>query len=385
MPIDKTRQKQTQTLIAEAKSLLTTIQYTPEPIKTSSLLLMILNGIPLFNNLLKRLNSTTAGISKIVKKNGDAPISLVNATKVTPFIGLALNVMDFIQIPLIYFAAFALKEPSPISLSNNIQWLYSSILLALCLISLLIPVTAPLIAIVTASLGVLSSVFMFTKLYHEYAEDKKAFKIVLEKINTSPAGKLQRCILELENAYNNPNRDITLIDKLIIKLEDLKQRCNQEIKEIKTLYEEASLLEEKLNVEMDIIDQCIGIALSSLALAGTVVLLFFPPAGLIILLSAACAGTVYVASRMIASHLSTVQTQPVVSKDQNSTATLQQPDQLVQSSTKTLLNKFKLEKHNTPLKNKLQKNDSVPVTEKKAPPDAKQSSANNEHKQDFKP
>ena len=176
MPIDNEQLENARDMVAEARALQSA--FTPEPTTDDALVLVILNGIPLFNSLLKKLQATTSGISKLIKKTGDAPMTVFDALNVNPFVGISLNIIDFIQIPLLYLAAFALGKKAPITLSNNGRWLYAAVLLALCLTAFLLPVTAPFIA-VCCCMNTKKTSGSSKKLWKKLAQDLLAgFKIV---------------------------------------------------------------------------------------------------------------------------------------------------------------------------------------------------------------
>ena len=288
-----------QALIAETQLLSKALIPPPEPIARHAITLMILNGIPGFNNLLKRLNSTASIVHSITKKTGRMPMPGLDAAKVTPVIGVALNILDFIQVPLLYLAALALGEKLPITLTNNARWVYAATLLALTLTAIFIPVTAPFITVSAATLGVLAAISTLGNLFYEYYEDKKELKTVMEKINAGPTGQLKARLSELEIASNTPDTDAAKINELMIDVERLNRDCAKNKEDIKALYKTANMLEERLKIEREVVDNCIGITLASLALAGTVVALFFPPTGLIILLTATVAGSAYIAARLL--------------------------------------------------------------------------------------
>ena len=375
MPIDDDRLNKAQVLLTEAQALQAMFVPAPKPMTKDVLLLIILNEIPLFNRLLNRLNTTTAWISKLIKKTGDASTTVLNAAKVSPFVGIALNIVDFIQIPLIYLAAFALGEKAPISLSNNARWLYAGVLLALCLAAFFIPVAAPFIAIASASLGFLAGVFTLGKLLHEYNADKNSLKKIKEQINTGSAGQLDSKVVQLNNARNNPETNIELMDQLIIDIERLNKECDKQKEDIKTLYEKAYLLEEKLNLEVDVMDNCIGIALSSSAVVGTVLSLFFPPIGLIILLTTSIAGAAYITGRIIYNHSPALQKEPVVTVNlENDTPDLPRKP-AAKGSTHHLLKKFSLGKKDVPSTGSPEKSQSISKTERKPTPEEKQNNS----------
>ncbi len=303
MPDDFEPIEKADILMAEVHSLQTKVRHTPERAAENDLLLIILNGIPLFNNILRRINGTTSAISKLVKKTGDAPTAVLNSGKASPFIGIALNILDFIQIPLIYLASFALGRKPPITLSNNARWFYAAVLLTLCLVAFAIPPIAPFLAIASAVIGFGASAFILGKLLSGYYQDKQNFKALTEKINNSPFAELQVLNAKLEIVCKEDSQNHDLINTLIDDISALKNHCSASIETIKAMNQEAHILEIKLSIESDLLDSCVGILLSSAAIAGTVVTLFFPPIGLLLLSATTLAGTAYVISRFVTSYL----------------------------------------------------------------------------------
>ena len=315
MPDDFEPIEKADVLMAEVRSLQTKVRHTPEPADEDDVLLIILNEIPLFNRVLRRINGTTSAISKLVKKTGDAPTAILNTGIASPIIGIALNVLDFIQIPLIYLASFALGRKPPITLSNNARWLYAAVLLTLCLVAFTIPAIAPFISIASAVIGFGASAFILSKLLSEYYKDKQDFKALTEKINNSSFADLQALNSKLEIVCKEDSQNHDLINALIDDISALKNHCAASIETIKALNQEAHLIEQKLNIESDLLDSCVGILLSSAAIAGTVVTLFFPPVGLLLLCATTLAGAAYVVSRFVASYLTELKCQSILKKD----------------------------------------------------------------------
>lgn len=298
MPLGDEQTQKAQSLLNEALLFNKTVVHVEEPLENDGLVLIVLNQIPLLNALMKRLNSASSAVSDLIKKNGIATDAVLNINKVNPFVGIALNLIDFLQIPLIYLSAYMLGQKSPITLTNNARWLYATVLLALCVIGVLLPVTAPFVAISSAGLGCFAGIFILTKLWQGYAKDKQSYIQLHEKIDNSPYGNLVLLCSEMKNALDNPLANRLKIESLSLELESSIQQCKVRQHEIQEWLKQINFLEQKMNIESEVLDNSIGIILALTAVAGTVVSLFFPPIGLIILLTAASTGAAYVVTRL---------------------------------------------------------------------------------------
>ena len=258
-----------------------------------SLDLLILSSIPFANRLLKRIFSTASSVCKIIKKTGNAPVPVLKTIKVSPFVGIAFNILDFLQVPFLYLATFAMGQKPPFTLANNARWLFAAILLTLCLVAFFIPITAPIITIVSASLAFLMSAYTLSKLFNQYHIDKKSFEDIKIKIKTGVTAELLASISCLETACQAPEKNKPLIKHLTHQIELLKKQCMSQKEEIKQLYQDAYTLEAKVKIENDMIDNLITLALGALAVTGAVVSFFLPPIGFIMLTTTTLACTAY--------------------------------------------------------------------------------------------
>lgn len=354
-------------LIKQAHAFQIELIPSDDLIDDDALILVILNDMPFFNSLLKRLSSTSSAISKLLKKTGDSPNYVLNAVNVSPFIAISLNVLDFIQIPLLYLTAFALGKKPPITLSNNARWLYAGVLLSLCLSAFMIPSAAPFIAIVSAVLGFAASTFTLGKLLHGYHQDKKELENIMHEINNGPNAQMLKCIAELETACKTPDIDSATIQQLITKIERLQKDCDAQKDILKTQHKEVLILQEKLRIESSFLDGCMGMVLSSLAVSGTLVSLFFPPAGLIILITATLAGTAYVIARLTIPYFMAFSDESRIQEPNKHSPSDASQKPSHTDSTSLLFKRFGLTEENTPSQCH-EKECTTPLVEKKEPP-----------------
>jgi hypothetical protein len=360
MSNDDTQLQKARTLIHKTHTLQLTFINASKPIPRDKLTYLILLEIPLFYNLLQRINTGTSSLGTWIRNTHHVSAPVMTAARVTPFVGIIFQVLDFTQIPLLYLTSWALREKPPVTLRNNIRWLYATAIFALFLAALAIPGAAPVIAICSASLAVLGTMTALGHLFREYYKDKNKLEGIIEKIHEGSAGRIQKYTLELEIACRSPIKNNTLIDKLISKIELLHKECEKDAEDIKTLYQKASVLEKKLKIETDVVDNSMKIALASLALASSVVALFFPVAALGIMIVAASAGTVYALTRLVSPHFLSPKTNPY-----NKPVPLQKQTGTMETSTEKLFHKFHVQNKNI-APNRPQVKNSNPVIEKKS-------------------
>ena len=287
-------------LIADIKKM--EFSYTPEPTPNDTLLLLILYRIPFFYALVKRMNTTSSAIIRLAMLAGQPSDAVLKAAKITPIVSFALNIIDFLEVPLIYIAAYSLNEKLPaMTLSTLGKWLYSSILLTLYTIALINPIALPIITLTASLLVFVTSVATLGKIYYYHDQNKNELKDVIEEINKSPVTQLHQCALELEKACRDQND--SLIIELMNKIEILKNDCEQKKEGIKALYQKKYMLEESIKIESTVMDNCVSMVLSSLTLTGAVVSLFFPPIGLGILIGVSLAGSTYAITQFTAPYV----------------------------------------------------------------------------------
>lgn len=252
----------------------------PDSDTEDNLLLAVLSNVPFFNKMFKELRSTTAAIT-ILTNTADKQSNML---KVSPVLGLVLNAIDFIQIPFVYAASLILGKKPPITYLNNSKWLYAAVMLALCITAFALPGAAPAIAIVMASLALTAGLITLGRVFYQYKLDKKA-------LADNPVTKMEQLMLELKTESEHKN--VAEIEKIIEKIVALDAECEKKPGGIKALYREKLTLEAKIKIEDKVLDASVGIILSSLAIAGTVILLIFPPVGLTILAAVTIVGCAF--------------------------------------------------------------------------------------------
>ncbi|KTC75327.1 coiled-coil protein [Legionella birminghamensis] len=276
----------------------------PEPPNKKALLLALLKRIPLLSGFLHSIDGAGNALSKLAMAQGNFSSAVQNASRGFQIGGAVLAGIDFVRIPLIYLAAYMLGEKLPFSLSKNARLIYSAVLLGIAITAVAFPPVAPIMAMTAAVLGLGLSLVTLGKHLHSIYQAKKELKsinlaIKLEETNLENLQE-QATIFErqLTAAIQSDNQEeashlSTQIDKLSEDFEKLKQAMHN-------LQNRRISREDKLKRlgGMGITDKLVGIAVSSLALAGIVLSLFFPPAGLALIAASAVAGGLYVLGRV---------------------------------------------------------------------------------------
>lgn len=212
------------------------------------------------------------------------------------FGGLAMSIADFFRIPLIYLTAFLLKKKVPFNLNNNARWLYASVLLALTITSIVVPVIAPIIAFVSAGVGLFASVFLLSKLLYIRHHLKKECNALQREINRTE----QRLLTIQDNAkileeLLGQAREEQAIIEISMQIVLLKEEHHVEEKKMMELYVHFVKKEkhlEPLNGDR-LLFRGISLGVAALSIIGLVTALFAPPLGAAILIGAAVIGGIY--------------------------------------------------------------------------------------------
>lgn len=280
------------------------VQITPVPPEQKKFILrLLINKIPLLSGFLQSLGSSGTATTALIKSLGNTSQALQGASAGFQYAGLGVAAVNFVRIPLIYFFALIAGDPPPFTLSNNARWAYSALLLGLTLTAILVPAAAPPIALAMASLSLILSLVSIGNMIYKRYTIKKSLRETNEKI------KVQEDLLEemQENAK--------LLSKKLKELdendeENAKAIC-KEIEDLNYKYEiKKAKLQELSNKKLEdektlkglgtaaFMDRGVTAALTSVAIIGLALSLFFPPVGLGIVAGSAGLGALYVVGRV---------------------------------------------------------------------------------------
>ncbi|MDI9819063.1 MULTISPECIES: hypothetical protein [unclassified Legionella] len=291
-----------QRLLQGLQSMQQKPDFKPQPLSENSVFLALLNKVPLLSGFLRNIDNSGKSLSKLAIVHGH----VTHATKVAgsgfQWGSLGLAIIDFVRIPIIYLAASLLRsegQKSPITLSRNARLLYSSVLLGLTITAIAVPALAAPIAVVAASLGFATSVFLLGKHFYDRAQLKKALNKIPAEIADKEAEltDLQVKAAGLERTIKEGNANF---NEMETEFKDLEQRFRAKAKEIQELYDKQLHLQQKLEKMNSgkVADRCMAIGLSALAVIGVGLALAFPPIGLGIVAGSAVLGGAYVIGRL---------------------------------------------------------------------------------------
>ncbi len=156
--------------------------------------------------------------------------------------GIVIKGLGFIIIPALYLYCFFTKKPMPAYRENNLRWLQSTIIFALSLISVTIPVTGFAIGFVGAAIGLIGSIVLLTMM------------LVKKRKLNNELNELERAILVLQQ---QPNPHLALREEL----EEKKRQCLNALGELHA---------------WQVAYRGFGFCLASAGLVGLIVAIHFP-------------------------------------------------------------------------------------------------------------
>lgn len=300
-----------------------------------------LQQVPWLSNFIQNVEDSGSAIIKIGEHVIELPDAPSNQAlgNLFHFGSVAIAVLDFIRIPIVYFAAYLLSQKIPISLDNNARWLYSAMLLSLIIVSLSVPVAAPIISFLVASVGIIVSSFLLGRTLYEryqYAQQRKSFIRQIESGLNEMESIQNRAKLMQEQLSNEYGRFHTLLDQITRlqsdtsrqdqlaqqKLNSLQSQLEITDSNILAIYQNLLSLQEyqstqKKHIEalktqvrdidikikgvglLRVTDKSIAIIVGSFTLIGLVLSLYVPPVGVLIISTAAIASGSYVLARIL--------------------------------------------------------------------------------------
>ncbi|MGC1182238.1 hypothetical protein [Legionella sp.] len=297
-----------QTQIADDKKNLDSIlRQIQEPVtytlKKKSIRVHFLKRLPFVSRLIRDMSQVGIGPLKIHSLirflNNNTPTSNVSTSQ--QFISLYLRVLDFLIIPITYFSAFILNESVPFTLNNNARWLYSAVLLGLTLTAIIVPVTAPIIGLVTAGFSLSISVFLLGKALQtrfQLGREQKSLRREIIRAEDE-MDSIQDEAKQLQS-YLEQATDPDILKELYQQIVLIKERHKMQEGTISTLKEKEYDCNEKIKKLglLHIVDKGIGLSFASLAVVALVTTLFLPYLGMILLTGVSITSFIYLTARL---------------------------------------------------------------------------------------
>lgn len=290
--------------LTELESIRTGMLFLPPMPQKQHVLLQWVRKIPLltgFGNNIAGAGFAILGIEAALRFPSDKIQSWSNRFQM---IALGLALIDFIRVPAIYLTAWLLGERVPVSTAKNARWLQAAILLSFAVMALVFPATAGPTGLIGALLGFGVSFLNLGRFFYR--------KYQLAKQLRQSCSECERAITALIALQNQA---IGIRQRL---LAGIRQRDEAEVQRLSRrasgilaqLNRQKSLVQARWSTQcclgqmqvksgfVELMDKSVGVALASLGLLGTVMNLFFPLAGLMILAGTALAGTTYISFRI---------------------------------------------------------------------------------------
>lgn len=282
----------------KAQAMQKPFNFVANPPSPDALTLALLKKIPLLSGFLRSLDSTGASLSKLATIDGHPVAETVGSG--FQFASLFLALIDFVRIPIIFLAAWMLGVELPITLSKSARFIYSTVLLVLAVVGLVIPAAASPLALVTAGLGLGTAVFILGKHIYDHLQTKKALKNTVEEIKQAEAGllSLQNKANELARLLDNPAKkaEYPVFAK---QIDELQLLFESKTKETQALYDKQLNQTQLLATFWGRgLNKTVALILATIAFIGLVLSLFFPPVGLGLIAASAAVGGLYIIGRI---------------------------------------------------------------------------------------
>ncbi len=281
------------------------VDYKLVALTRESLLKAAAEKIPMLSRLLENVGDSSESMAKIGERVSDLANTAAGQSVSYGFhVGsVAIAAFDFVRIPFIYFSAYVLGKKVPFTLDNNIKWAYSGILMALAITALTVPVAAPIIGFIAASIGISVSTFLLGKTLYERYQLGREYKKLKKELNREEEemSLIQQEARILHDRLKKAKDEQSIID-VYTDIVLLQERYIAQRKVLEKLKTDELHLQQKIEQVgiAQVLDKGVGIALGCLTIVGLSLSLFFPPIGMGILAGTAIAGGVYLAGRLAA-------------------------------------------------------------------------------------
>jgi hypothetical protein len=288
------------TELDEAKEKLKTAIEAPMPsepkISTKKQALFSkLKDIPFLVPLLTNMDDTGSVVSRLVELTGYTSKTISRIATGLQYAGLGVEFINFLRIPLFFLAAAILGEKPPFKLSKAAKWLYSGVLLGLCIMGMALPIVAPYLAVVTATLVLAVSVFTLGRFFYQRYQFKKTVEQLQEQIDSeqinleSIKSDANACLEDNTCSYGNS----------VFNINQLTEALDSKKESLQDLYNLRQVSQEKLQRRnaARVLDKGVGLVMASVVVVGTVTAIFFPVVGIGILAFSGIAGLSYVFGR----------------------------------------------------------------------------------------
>lgn len=263
-------------------------KFVPGVVENDSLLLSLLGTSPVFSSLLKSVDGGVGALDKYAKTMHRLTVRMQTISKGFHIATLAIDLLNFIFIPVAALAAWQVNEKSPFTVSNGTKWAYSAMILALGLTGLLIPGAAPIMAGAGIALALGASVVVFGKLL----SDRRKHTREIKRLNAGIAAVGQE-LDELQQTAANTSLSEEQVEQLYEAFSETKQRMQSLVD---TREKHRARLHRKGGEAM--LDKGMGMSFMMLAAIAAAITLVFPQVGFTVLACTAALAATYIVGRI---------------------------------------------------------------------------------------
>lgn len=315
-------------------------KFSAHPIQKDATLFSILNDIPYFTAMMRRLNDIGIATDRLSTMTGSTTPEMLEITRNLPLVNLATRALDFIQIPFIYLIYFVMGKKAPITLKNNSRWLYAAVIFGLLLTAVTAPITAPFIAVIVAFTILAVTTLTLAQILQQYRVDQ----LLLAELNTSINTEMRQLELiqhqakELGNKLLDTKSDKAAVE-IISTIDELNLQYTTKTNFIQTLYDKRHECEEKQKIETTVMNKCFMIFVYGLTTIGAILAFLFPPVGLAIMITAGFINAAFALSQITLILLNKTRSEQVIEDTDTNDLDESTPEILIQIADEDTLSK----------------------------------------------
>lgn len=288
-------------LTQEQLEKITAITGNKHPSKRADLILLS-KKIPFIDTLLQTANDDGSSLGRLTELEGNATQSAQTIAASSHLVDLGLSVVDFFLTSVVYASSIFSGEKPPLTTTQKGRWVYGAVSIGLAATAIAVPALLPPLGMALAGWVFVSGVAGLIK----SAINRPKIKRKLKKIDIDIANDmadLKRVNDETEKLELELNLELARQSKDQEKIDQLREKLLQINSEFELLYSKKKITLQTLHDKKSILEQQLAglskgalfnkglsVALSGLALVGTVLSFIFPPAGLALIAAAATMG-----------------------------------------------------------------------------------------------
>lgn len=294
IPTDALRQKEKQDDLLENLKQIQDGVVEGRPLEPHALVLFLMRYVPGLTGVLGGTKRALANVSNFFTAINESTDLVKQVGKTLPVVSVVLDVINFLIYPVAAVASKVLTgEWPPLKLTTLAKVAYAALLLALTLTAILVPPTAPFIALTSLALPTAVAAW---SMYNVFREGK----LLRAELTSFKTGHLKKQLDAEREKYNDLReanqfelRAAALRARLVASSDNTQEMalCLNDIELLQKAHDVAKapyqiLLNREVQVKQKfdeitrksyLLDKIIAIGLLSFALSGTIIAVAFPP------------------------------------------------------------------------------------------------------------